>query len=255
MAPTDRPRTEAPGILSEIKPSPTDAVDLVRHEFQAARALLDDFIKAPGTLDRIASAARLVADAFRAGNKVLACGNGGSACDSMHFCEEFTGRYRLNRPALPAIACIDPGHLTCTANDFGYENVFARWVEGLGNPGDVLVVLSTSGNSENIARAVEAAKKQGLLTLGLLGKTGGQIKGACDVEWIVPGQVTLAGRTVDLFADRIQEIHMLLLHVLIASVESNLAPGGDWTAFEHARHTRGALATRARGSAESNARP
>jgi D-sedoheptulose 7-phosphate isomerase len=226
----------------EPKPRGVLPADLIRGEFLAAGALLTDFVNEAGNLDRIAQAATVIADAFRAGNKVLACGNGGSACDSMHFCEEFTGRYRLNRPALPAVACIDPGHLTCTANDFGYTNVFSRWVEGLGNPGDVLVVLSTSGNSENIARAVETAKAQRVTTIGLLGKTGGMLKGACDLEWIVPGRVVVgggvgggAGRAVDLFADRIQEIHMLLLHVLIAAVENNLAPGGDWTEFERVR--------------------
>lgn len=221
-------------------------IGLIRGEFAAARAVLDDFVSVPANVQRVEQAAGVVADCFRAGGKVLACGNGGSACDAMHFCEEFTGRYRLNRPALPAAACIDPGHLTCTANDFGYNNVFSRWVEAMGNPGDVLVVLSTSGNSENILRAVDAAKKQRVTTLALLGKSGGLLKGLCDIEWIVPGHVVLGvggesgggGRKVDLFADRIQEVHMLLLHVLIAAVEADLAPGGDWTDFERDRERR-----------------
>jgi D-sedoheptulose 7-phosphate isomerase len=135
----------------------------------------------------------------------------------MHFAEELTGRFRMERPPLPALACTDPGHITCAANDYGYENVFARWVQAHGRRGDVVIVLSTSGNSENIVRAVRAAQDQGCRTVALLGKNGGKLAGMCDFEWIVWGG---SGE----FADRIQEIHMLILHAVIEGVERTLHP-------------------------------
>lgn len=185
---------------------------LVGGEIDAARIALERFAGSQASVDRIAAGAKLIARTLKAGGKVLACGNGGSAADAMHFCEELTGRFRDDRPALAAIACTDPGHLTCTANDYGYDHVFSRWVEGLGRDGDVLVVLSTSGNSRNVLRAVEAAGKIGMKRVALLGKSGGVLTGLCELEWVVPGET----------ADRIQEIHMLILHTLIAAVEHEL---------------------------------
>jgi D-sedoheptulose 7-phosphate isomerase len=161
------------------------------------------------TIDRIAS--HLTA-CFRAGNKVLICGNGGSACDAMHFAEELTGRFKNDRPPLPAIACTDPGHLTCTANDYGFEHVFSRWVQALGRKGDVLILLSTSGNSPNIVRAVDAGRAAGLVTVALLGKDGGRLRESCDHTLIAPGEGS----------DRIQELHMLILHILVEQVELGL---------------------------------
>jgi len=158
------------------------------------------------------AACGLLATCWDAGGKVLVCGNGGSCADAMHFCEELTGRYRDDRPALPAIACADPTHLTCVGNDYGFDAVFSRWVEALGKPGDALIVLSTSGNSANAINAVGAARGIGMRTVALLGKGGGALAGRCDHEWIVPG-VT---------ADRIQEIHMLILHTLIGRIEAAL---------------------------------
>lgn len=196
---------------------------MIQGEFDAARRTLESFVADESNLRKIAQGAKIIASAFTEGRKVLACGNGGSSADALHFCEEFTGRYRHNRPAYPAIACIDPGHLTCTANDFGYDNVFSRWTEAFAQKGDVLVVLSTSGNSENVIRAVEVAKARGTHTFALLGKGGGRLKGMCDVEWIVPGLTDAkSGKAETQYADRIQEIHMLLLHVLICAVEKQL---------------------------------
>ena len=180
--------------------------------FHDARAALDAFIADDANLARIETVAEVVAKAFNAGGKVLACGNGGSACDAMHFCEELTGRFRHDRKPLPAIACIDPGHITCTANDYGFEHVFSRWVEALARPGDVLIILSTSGNSENVVRAAGAARELGVTTVALLGRGGGRLAGACDHQWIVPGDTP----------DRIQELHMLILHALVERVESVL---------------------------------
>lgn len=185
-----------------------------QNAFAAAQQALAAFMAAPANLARIEQAADLLAAAFKSGGKVLICGNGGSACDAMHFAEELTGRFRNDRPPLPAIACVDAGHITCTANDYGFDQIFSRWVEALGRPGDVLIVLSTSGNSENIVRAAAAGKARGMMTIALLGKSGGKLKGTCDLEWIAPGE----------FADRIQEIHMLVLHTLIECIEARVFP-------------------------------
>lgn len=177
-----------------------------------ARAALDALLAEAPVIDRIGAVARVMADCFRAGGKVLACGNGGSACDAMHFCEELTGRFRDDRAPLPAIACVDVGHITCTANDYGYDAVFERWVRALARPGDVVFLLSTSGNSASVVRASAAAGEIGCTRVALLGKTGGRLAGACEHEWIVPGDT----------ADRIQELHMLILHTLIECVETEL---------------------------------
>ncbi|MFN0132925.1 MAG: SIS domain-containing protein [Phycisphaerales bacterium] len=156
----------------------------------------------------------LLVECLRAGNKVLICGNGGSACDTMHFAEELTGRFRDQRPPLAAIACTDPGHITCTANDFGYEHVFSRWIQALGRPGDAVVVLSTSGNSPNILRAVEEAARLGLHTVALLGKGGGAARALAQTAIVVPGGSS----------ERIQELHMLILHAAVDGIERVLFP-------------------------------
>ncbi len=194
----------------------SDTIEIVEvpmsDAFSQAADALAAFRADRANLARVEVVGGLMAAAIRAGGKILACGNGGSLCDAMHFCEELTGRFRDDRRALPAIACIDPGHLTCTANDYGFEHVFSRWVQALGRPGDVLVVLSTSGNSPNILRAVEAARAIGMTTVGLLGKGGGALRGVCNHEWIMPGATS----------DRIQEIHMLVLHALVEEIERSI---------------------------------
>ena len=181
---------------------------------EQARVVLEALIAERDHSARLDRFADVVAERLRAGGKVLACGNGGSACDAMHFCEELTGRFRRERPALAAIACIDPGHITCTANDYGFDQVFSRWVEALGKKGDVLVVLSTSGNSPNIVNALAAAKDRGMTVGAMLGRDGGQCQSMADFEWVVPGDQS----------DRIQELHMLLLHVLVEGIERRLFP-------------------------------
>ncbi len=178
----------------------------------AARATLEAFIVDADNAARIERVADLLGTTFRSGGKVMICGNGGSMADAMHFAEELTGRFRADRPPLAALACTDAGHLTCTANDYGFDRVFSRWVEALGRAGDVLIVLSTSGNSANIVNAIAAGRARGMRTIGLLGRDGGRLRGACDEEWIVPGE----------HADRIQEVHMLVLHTLIECVELRL---------------------------------
>ena len=156
-----------------------------------------------------------IANTFKADNKVLICGNGGSSTDAMHFAEELTGKFRKERRALPAIALTDPSHITCVANDYGFEEIFARGVEAYGKEGDVLIAISTSGNSQNIINAVRIASEMKMITFGLLGKDGGKLNEKCDFQIIAPGKTT----------DRIQEIHIAVLHIIIEIIERILFPG------------------------------
>jgi D-sedoheptulose 7-phosphate isomerase len=171
------------------------------------------WLKAPQSLAFIAQAAEKIALCFQTGHKILIAGNGGSLCDAMHFAEELTGQFRQRRPALPAIALADPSHMSCVGNDMGFEAIFARGVEAFGRTGDLFIALTTSGNSQNLLAAVRQAKEQGLGTLAFLGKTGGAMKGLCDLEWIVPGFA---------HSDRIQEAHMAAIHIIIEMVEAHL---------------------------------
>ncbi|WP_068471141.1 D-sedoheptulose-7-phosphate isomerase [Candidatus Protochlamydia phocaeensis] len=167
-------------------------------------------LKLPSSLLFMQQAAAVLADCFQKGNKVILAGNGGSLCDAAHFAEELTGFFRQSRRALPAIALSEPGHLTCTANDQGFEWVFSRGVEAYGKPGDVFIGLTTSGNSPNIIKAFEQAQQQGLKTIAFLGKGGGRLKGVADLELIIEGFAT---------SDRIQEAHMAAIHLIIELVE------------------------------------
>lgn len=172
-----------------------------------------DFLRQTHSLQFMEQAARMITNAIDAGGKLLIAGNGGSLCDAMHFAEELTGQFRDKRRALPAIALSDPGHLSCTANDMGYADVFARAVEALGKPGDIFIALTTSGNSPNILRGVEIAKSLGLKTISFLGKCGGKLKGQSDLEWLVDGFR---------YSDRIQEAHMTAIHIIVELVEREL---------------------------------
>lgn len=183
---------------------------VIRQELAEAATVLNQFLADEANLDAIDRAAQLISDRFKAGGKVLSCGNGGSHCDAMHFAEELTGRFRENRPGYPAIAISDPSHLSCVGNDFGYEYVFSRYVEAVGRAGDVLLGISTSGNSGNIIRAVETARAKGMQVILLSGKDGGKMAGMADVEIRVPHFG---------FADRIQEIHIKVIHIMILLIE------------------------------------
>ncbi|MDB5240674.1 MAG: gmhA [Spirosoma sp.] len=185
-------------------------LDLIRHELSEARSVLDDYISRPEHLTAIEQAARLMADALTSGHKIISCGNGGSHCDAMHFAEELSGRYRNDRRSLAAIAISDSSHITCVGNDYGYDAIFSRFIEGLGNEGDVLMGISTSGNSVNIIRAVEAARQQGMKVILLTGKDGGKLAGQADVEIRVPHFG---------YADRIQEVHIKVIHLFILLIE------------------------------------
>jgi D-sedoheptulose 7-phosphate isomerase len=190
-------------------------MDPIRRSFEDARATLDAFLADPRCLDGVRTFARLAGETLRAGGSLLACGNGGSMCDAMHFAEEWTGRFRKDRAALPAIAFSDPSQLTCIANDFGFDEIFARSVQAYGKRGDLLVAISTSGTSPNIVKALEAARARGVKTVGLLGKGGGRALALCDVAVVVPLATT---------SDRIQEIHIQVLHIVIEAVERELFP-------------------------------
>ncbi|MCO7255761.1 D-sedoheptulose 7-phosphate isomerase [Dickeya oryzae] len=188
--------------------------DLIRNELKEAASTLNTFLSDDANIQAIQDAAVLLADAFKAGGKVLSCGNGGSHCDAMHFAEELTGRYRENRPGYPAIAISDPSHLSCVSNDFGYDFVFSRYVESLGREGDVLLGISTSGNSGNIIKAISAARAKRMKVITLTGKDGGKMAGSADVEIRVPHFG---------YADRIQEVHIKAIHILIQLIEKEMA--------------------------------
>lgn len=187
-----------------------DYKSIVSQELNEAQKVLENFLNDPEQINKIEAAARLMADSIMNNGKIISCGNGGSHCDAMHFAEELTGRYRDNRRALPAICISDVSHISCVSNDYGYEFVFSRYIEALGQPGDILLGLSTSGNSANIIRAVEAAKAKGMKVILMSGKDGGKLAGAADVEIRVPHFG---------YADRIQEIHIKVIHIFMLLIE------------------------------------
>ncbi|EHW0693407.1 D-sedoheptulose 7-phosphate isomerase [Vibrio parahaemolyticus] len=187
--------------------------DLIRSELNEAAEVLNKFLSDDHNIAQIEAAAKMIADSFKKDGKVLSCGNGGSHCDAMHFAEELTGRYRDNRPGYAGIAISDPSHLSCVSNDFGYDFVFSRYVEAVGRKGDVLFGLSTSGNSGNILKAIEAAKAKGMKTIALTGKDGGKMAGLADVEIRVPHFG---------YADRIQEVHIKIIHIIIQLIEKEM---------------------------------
>lgn len=188
--------------------------DIIRAELSEAATTLNTFLSDEANIQAIQRAAVLLADAFKAGGKVLSCGNGGSHCDAMHFAEELTGRYRENRPGYPAIAISDVSHISCVGNDFGYDAIFSRYVEAVGKAGDVLLGISTSGNSGNVIKAIDAARAKGMKVITLTGKDGGKMDGSADVEIRVPHFG---------FADRIQEVHIKVIHILILLIEKEMA--------------------------------
>ena len=185
---------------------------LILEELKEAAKVLDQFLSNDLNLSQIDAAAQLMSDAINNGGKIFSCGNGGSHCDAMHFAEELTGRYRENRKALPAIAISDPSHISCVSNDFGFDFIFSRYIEGLGNEGDVLLCISTSGNSKNVLRAAEMARQKKMKVVALTGKNGGELADLVDVEIRVPHMG---------YADRIQEIHIKVIHILIQLIEKH----------------------------------
>ncbi|PWJ56648.1 D-sedoheptulose 7-phosphate isomerase [Dyadobacter jejuensis] len=184
--------------------------EMIQNELQEAQKVLNAFLSDPIQTEKIEAAARLMAQAIQNNRKIISAGNGGSHCDAMHFAEELTGRYRENRRALPAIAISDVSHISCVSNDFGYEFIFSRYLEAMGQQGDVFLGLSTSGNSANIIEAVKTAKERGMKTIILSGKDGGTLAGMADIEIRVPHFG---------YADRIQEIHIKIIHIFMLLIE------------------------------------
>ena len=193
---------------------------LIHKEFIEAQSVLNSFLSNNTNFQLIEQAVYLMAKSLNNEGKILSCGNGGSHCDAMHFAEELTGRYRNNRRPLAAIAISDPSYLSCVGNDFGYEYVFSRFVEAFGKEGDVLLAISTSGQSESILKVVEMAKKQNMKIVILTGKEGGKLKGLGDVEMCVPHFG---------YADRIQEIHIKIIHTLILGIEQLLIKENEFS--------------------------
>ncbi|MCE3277962.1 MAG: phosphoheptose isomerase [Bacteroidetes bacterium] len=187
--------------------------NLIEQNLKEAHQVLSNFIADPSNIKAIESAATLMVNAVKNGGKIISCGNGGSMCDAMHFAEELSGRFRNERAALPAISISDPSHITCVANDYGFDKIFSRYIEALGKKEDVLLAISTSGNSANVINAVNAAKEKGMTVIALTGKDGGKIASLCDVEIRAPRSD---------YADRVQEIHIKVIHTLIDVIENSL---------------------------------
>lgn len=188
-------------------------ISLITRELLESKKVLDLFLSDDDNMIRIDEAAQTIISALNSGGKVIACGNGGSHCDAMHFAEELTGRFRGDRRAFPAIAISDPGHITCVGNDYGFEEIFSRYVQGMGTEKDVLLGLSTSGNSPNMVRVFEEAKTKGMKTIALTGRDGGKLAELTDHEIRIPHQG---------HSDRIQEVHIKVLHILILLIEKQL---------------------------------
>jgi D-sedoheptulose 7-phosphate isomerase len=195
----------------------TEGSGLIRSALEEAASGLERLRRNDAALAAIEAAGGVLAKAFIAGNRAYSCGNGGSMCDAMHFAEELTGRFRRDRRPLAALAISDPGHLTCTANDFGYPQIFARFVQAHGRAGDVLLAISTSGSSANVLAAAEAARSLSMPVIALTGRPASPLAELAQVEVCTP-----AGR----FADRVQELHIKVIHVLIELVEHQLNLAG-----------------------------
>ncbi|MBR8536534.1 D-sedoheptulose 7-phosphate isomerase [Carboxylicivirga sediminis] len=184
--------------------------DIIK-EFNEAQAVLNRFMQEESNWDKLQAAGDMMAEAIAAGGKVMSCGNGGSMSDAMHFAEELTGRFRDNRRGLAAVAISDPTHITCVGNDYGFDYIFSRYVEATGQSGDVLLAISTSGNSPNVLNAAKAAREKGMKVVALTGKSGGELAEVADIELRAPHTG---------YSDRIQEIHIKIIHVLIQYIEA-----------------------------------
>lgn len=189
-------------------------MQIIKSHFTEALTSLQTFLADDKNFINIAQAGDVILEAIKTGNKIISCGNGGSMCDAMHFAEELSGRYKHDRKALPAISISDASHITCVANDYGFDQIFSRFVEALGQPGDVLFAISTSGNSQNILNAIAVAQQKNMKIIALTGKNGGKMASLCDIEIRAPYSD---------FSDRAQEIHIKVIHSIIDYVEKTIA--------------------------------
>ena len=188
-------------------------IDQIKKNFTDAQQVLSQFIADENNWIAFEKAGKIMVDALKQGHIIFSCGNGGSMCDAMHFAEELSGRFRDDRPSLAAIAISDASHITCVGNDYGFDHIFSRYLEGIGRTGDVLLAISTSGNSKNINNAAKAAKARGMKVIALTGKTGGELAGIADVELRAPKSE---------YSDRVQEIHIKIIHSFIQYIEINI---------------------------------
>ena len=187
--------------------------DQILKELNEAKNVIDKFINDGEIINAIEESAKIMTVSIENGGKIISCGNGGSMCDAMHFAEELTGKFREERSPIPAVSISDPSHITCVGNDYGFDAIFSRYVESVGNTGDVLLAISTSGKSTNVIRAAEEANRKGIKVVALTGKDGGELSDLCDIEIRVPHFG---------YSDRIQEIHIKVIHILILLIEKNL---------------------------------
>jgi D-sedoheptulose 7-phosphate isomerase len=188
----------------------------IRASLEEAQSALQKLLADQTTQDAVARVGELLVTTFKNGGRVFSCGNGGSMCDAMHFAEELSGRYRLDRPALAAVAISDAGYISCVGNDYGYDFIFSRYLEAHARKGDVLLAISTSGKSKNVLTGIEVAKKLGVKVVGLTGQAGTSLEATCDICLVTPGGA---------YADRVQELHIKVIHILIELVERRMFPG------------------------------
>ena len=192
-------------------------INPILSELKESAAILDEFIHSNAALSAIENSIVLMSNALLNGNKIISCGNGGSMSDAMHFAEELSGKFRNERKPLPAIAIADPAYITCTGNDYGFDHIFARFIEGFGKEGDILLAISTSGNSPNVIKAAQAAKQLKMFVVALTGKDGGALSSIADIEIRAP---------YSNYSDRAQEIHIKVIHILIKQIEEALLKAG-----------------------------
>ena len=190
------------------------SIDRIDKELQEAKDILEQFMNDGSNLQAIRKAASILVRCIDTGGKIISCGNGGSMSDAMHFAEELSGRFRGDRPSIPAIAISDSGYISCAANDYGYDKVFSRFIEGFGNPGNALLAISTSGNSANVINAAKVAAEKGMAVIALTGKDGGELAKCCDVEIRAPHSE---------YSDRTQEIHIKVIHILVMLIEQEVS--------------------------------
>ena len=188
-------------------------IESIKSELIEARQTLNNFISEEENLKLIAKAAEIMSLGLKNGAKIISCGNGGSHCDAMHFAEELSGKYRNERPALAAFCISDASHISCVGNDYGFDHIFSRGIEALGKENDILLAISTSGNSKNMLNAALTAKKMGIKVISLTGNNGGKLADLSDIEIRVPHSG---------YADRIQELHIKIIHILILHIEKQL---------------------------------
>ncbi len=187
--------------------------DTIIKNLREAADSLEKFMNTAAAIESLEGAVNVMTVSLNNGGKIISCGNGGSMCDAMHFAQELTGRYKHERPSLPAISISDPSHITCVGNDYGFDRIFSRFIDGMGAKGDVLLAISTSGNSANVIKAAEAALEKGMKVVALTGKSGGLLGKIADVEIRVDGPN---------YSDRVQEIHIKVVHILIELIEKEV---------------------------------